>query len=347
MLCLWDLLENPNSPRDQPASQRNATDILWSLNFASNLKMNGPDHFSDPIGHSETEESTTQIAQSEPLPTPPNEPNATLPAKAIDTRSSDCTTKPLSGKVVIVTGASTGIGKRIAEFLGRAGAHVVIDYVGHLQGALDAQNEAGGKFASARMIRADITNREDRERLIDFAWEQFGFADVLVNNAGIEIRSDFWDVSEEDFDRVLDVNLRGTFFLTQAFVRRLREAKKPGRIINISSVHEDMAFPGFCSYCCSKGALRMMTRNLAVELGPLGITVNNIAPGAVSTPINKALLEDRPKLNALLAKIPLNRLGTPDDIAPMVAFLTSDEAAYVTGSTFVVDGGLMRNYREQ
>jgi glucose 1-dehydrogenase len=146
---------------------------------------------------------------------------------------------------------------------------------------------------------------------------------------------------------VLNVNLRGTFFLTQAFVRRLREAKKPGRIINISSVHEDMAFPGFCSYCCSKGALRMMTRNLAVELGPLGIAINNIAPGAIKTPINKALLEDPPKLKELLAKIPLNRLGTPDDIAPMVAFLASDEAAYITGSTFVVDGGLMRNYREQ
>jgi glucose 1-dehydrogenase len=289
----------------------------------------------------------TRITPSESLPTPPNEPNAGLPAKAIDIRSADCTTKPLSGKVAIVTGASTGIGKRIAEYLGRAGAQVVIDYVGHLQGALDAQQEAGSKFASARMIRADITNNEDRNRLVDFAWEQFGFADVLVNNAGIEIRSDFWDVSEEDFDKVLNVNLRGAFFLTQAFVRRLREAKKPGRIINISSVHEDMAFPGFCSYCCSKGALRMMARNLAVELGPLGITINNIAPGAIKTPINRALLEDPPKLNALLAKIPLNRLGTPDDIAPMVAFLASDEAAYVTGSTFIVDGGLMRNYREQ
>ena len=114
---------------------------------------------------------------------------------------------------------------------------------------------------------------------------------------------------------MMAVNLRGPFFLTQAFVRRLRDAKKPGRVINISSVHEDMVFPGFASYCCSKGGLRMLMRDLAVELGPLGITVNNVAPGAIATPINKSLLEDKPKLDALLQNIPLGRLGTPEDVA--------------------------------
>jgi len=163
----------------------------------------------------------------------------------------------------------------------------------------------------------------------------------------MEKKSDFWDVSEEDYDKVMAVNLRGPFFLSQAFVRRLREANKPGRIINISSVHEDMAFPGFTPYCCSKGGLRMLMRDLAVELGPLGITVNNVAPGAIETPINKSLLEDKPKLDALLKNIPLGRLGTPEDVAGLVAFLASDDAAYVTGSTFVGCGGLMRNYREQ
>jgi glucose 1-dehydrogenase len=168
-----------------------------------------------------------------------------------------------------------------------------------------------------------------------------------VNNAGVEKKSEFWDTPESDYDLVMAVNLRGPFFLTQAFVRRLRDEKKPGRVINISSVHEDMVFPGFDSYSCSKGGLRMLMRNLAVELGPLGITVNNVAPGAIATPINKSLLEDKPKLDALLKNIPLGRMGTPEDVAGVVAFLASDDAAYVTGSTFVVDGGLMRNYREQ
>ena len=196
-------------------------------------------------------------------------------------------------------------------------------------------------------MRADVTNIEDVRCLVDTAWSQFGSADILVNNAGMEKKSDFWDTSESDYDEIMAVNLRGPFFLTQAFVRRLRDTKKPGRIVNISSVHEDMTFPGFTTYCCSKGGLRMMMRNLAVELGPLGITINNVAPGAIATPINKALLEDKPKLNALLANIPLGRLGTPEDVAGLVSYLVSDDAGYVSGSTFVIDGGLMRNYREQ
>jgi len=185
------------------------------------------------------------------------------------------------------------------------------------------------------------------QRLIDETYTQLGRADILVNNAGIEIEAAFWDVTEADYDAVLNVNLKGAFFLTQAFVRRLRDAKQPGRIINISSVHEDIAFPHFSTYCASKGGIRMLMRNLAVELGPLGITVNNIAPGAIATPINKALLEDKPKLDALLANIPLSRLGTSEEVAGLAAFLASDEAAYVTGSTYVIDGGLMVDYHEQ
>ena len=263
------------------------------------------------------------------------------------TATSNDSLPDLRGRVAVVTGANSGIGKGIALYLAKAGAAVVIDYVAHPDDAVEAQKEAESEHGGVRTFRADITKADDREQLIAYAWDQFGCADILVNNAGLEIRSDFWDVKEEDYNLVLDVNLRGTFFLSQAFVRRLRQAKKPGRIINISSVHEDMAFPGFTTYCCSKGALRMFTRNLAVELGPLNITINNIAPGAISTPINKALLADAPKLNALLANIPLHRLGTPEDIAPLVAFLASKEASYITGSTFVIDGGLMRSYREQ
>lgn len=255
--------------------------------------------------------------------------------------------KGLSGKVAIVTGAGTGIGQGIAIRLAAEGAKIVVDYVGPSTGARETQGiiqQAGG---TVEIVEADVTSASDVRCLVDEAWKRFGSADILVNNAGIEHKAAFWETTPEDYDKVLSVNLRGPFFLTQAFVRRLLDAKRQGRIVNISSVHEDMAFPGFTTYCCSKGGLRMFLRNLAVELGPLGITINNVAPGAIVTPINKALLTDKAKLDSLLPKIPLGRLGTPEDVAGLVAFLASDDAAYVTGSTFVVDGGLMRDYHEQ
>lgn len=253
----------------------------------------------------------------------------------------------LKGKVAIVTGAGTGIGQGIAKRLGCEGAKVIVDYIGTPEGAEETERaieEAGGE---GKIVRADVTKTDDVNCLVNTAWDAFGSADILVNNAGMEMRSDFWDTPEAEYDKVMAVNLRGPFFLTQSFVRRLRDAKKPGRVVNISSVHEDMVFPGFTTYCCSKGGMRMFMRNLSVELGPLGITINNVAPGAIATPINKTLLADKPKLNALLANIPLGRMGTPDDVAGLVAFLASDDATYITGSTFVVDGGLMRNYHEQ
>ena len=253
----------------------------------------------------------------------------------------------LAGKVAIVTGSGSGIGKAIAERLAREGASVIVDYIGDPAGAEDTRHaiqQSGGK---GEIFEADVTRFNDLRNLVDEVWNRYGSADILVNNAGMEHKAAFWDTAEADYDKVMAVNLRGPFFLTQAFVQRLRAAGKPGRIVNISSVHEEMAFPGFSTYCCSKGALRMLMRDLAVELGPNGITVNNIAPGAIATPINTALLNDKPKLNALLKKIPLGRLGAPEDVASMAAFLASDDAAYVTGATFVVDGGLMRNYHEQ
>jgi len=253
----------------------------------------------------------------------------------------------LAGKVAIVTGSSSGIGQGILLRFAREGADVVVDVRSHPEDgeATRAQAEAFG--VRAIVVQADVAKIADTGNLVVEAWKQLGGCDILVNNAGVEKHAAFLDVTEADYDTVLDTNLKGAFFLTQAFVKRLSDAKKPGCVINISSVHEDMVFPNFSTYCASKGGMRMVMRDLAVELGPMGIRVNNIAPGAIATPINTALLNNKPKLDALLANIPLGRLGTPDDVAGLAVFLASDDGAYVTGSTFFVDGGLIRNYHEQ
>jgi glucose 1-dehydrogenase len=253
----------------------------------------------------------------------------------------------LTGKIAVVTGSGSGIGQAIAERLAQEGASLVVDYRDHIEQAQDTQQKIAAAGGRSILVHADVSNLADCTNLIEQAWQQLGGCDILVNNAGIEKSANFVDVTEADFDAVMDVNFKGAFFLTQAFVRKLVAAKKPGRVINISSVHEDMVFPHFSTYCASKGAMRMLMRDLCVELGPLGITVNNIAPGAINTPINASLLADKPKLDALLANIPLGRLGKPEEVAGVAAFLASDDGAYVTGSTYFLDGGLIRNYHEQ
>ncbi len=252
------------------------------------------------------------------------------------------------GKVAVVTGSSSGIGQAIAVRLASEGASIVIDYHSHQEGAEDTQKQIAAKGGGKSIIvQADVSTVAGGQALISAAVNQLGGCDILVNNAGVEKVAAFWDATEADYDLVLNLNLKGAFFITQAFVRHLRDAKKPGRVVNISSVHEDMVFPHFASYCAAKGGIRMLMRDLAVELGPLGITVNNVAPGAIITPINKSLLDDHSKLDPLLRNIPLGRMGTSEEVAGLVAFLASDEAAYVTGSTYCIDGGLMRNYHEQ
>ena len=253
----------------------------------------------------------------------------------------------LAGKVALVTGSSSGIGQGIAVRLAKEGADVVINYSGHIEGAQQTQSQINALGRNSIIVQADVSKVADVTAVVNAGWDQLGKVDILVNNAGVEKGSEFVDVTEADYDLVLGVNLKGPFFATQAFVKRLFAANLPGRVINISSVHEDMVFPHFASYCASKGGIRMLMRDLSVELGPKNITVNNIAPGAINTPINNGLLHDKARLDPLLANIPLGRLGSVDDVAALAAFLASDEAGYITGSTFVVDGGLMRNYHEQ
>jgi glucose 1-dehydrogenase len=253
----------------------------------------------------------------------------------------------LAGKVAIVTGSSTGIGQATLLRFASEGANVVVDVRSDPESGEATRAQAAAFGVKAIVVPADVSKIADTQNLVSEAWKQLGSCDILVNSAGVEKHAAFLDVTEADYDTVLETNLKGGFFLTQAFVKRLSEAKKPGCVINISSVHEDMVFPNFSTYCASKGAMKMVMRDLAVELGPMNIRVNNIAPGAINTPINTSLLENKPKLDALLANIPLGRLGKPEEVAGVALFLASDDGAYVTGSTYFVDGGLIRNYHEQ
>jgi glucose 1-dehydrogenase len=263
----------------------------------------------------------------------------------------------LAGKVALVTGSSQGIGQAIAIRLAQEGANVAINYRSNPEGARETVSQveaSGGQCFTALCpqsqgyaVQGDIGMVEEAKRAIADTIAHFGRLDILVNNAGIEKHAPFWEVTEADYDAVMNVNLKGAFFATQEMVKYLQEVKRGGKIINISSVHEELPFPNFTAYCVSKGGMKMFTRNLAVELAPLDITINNVAPGAIATPINTKLLNDPEKLGALIKNIPLHRLGQPSDVAAMVAFLASADADYITGSTFFVDGGLIWNYQEQ
>jgi glucose 1-dehydrogenase len=260
--------------------------------------------------------------------------------------TSQISSSRLLGRKVLVTGSSKGIGRGIALRLAQEGADVVINYNSDPKGAEEALGEVLSTGRQGVMIQGNTGSVDTVRGLVAQSAEALGGLDVLVNNAGIEHHAAFWDVTEEDYDRVLDVNLKGVFFGTQAFVQHCRAAGHGGKVINVSSVHEDLAFPNFAAYCASKGGLRMLARTLAVELGPLGITINNIAPGAIETPINARLLNDPVKLDALTRQIPLARLGQPGDVAGLAAFLASPDSDYVTGSTYFVDGGLTVFYTE-
>jgi glucose 1-dehydrogenase len=253
----------------------------------------------------------------------------------------------LEGKNALVTGSDQGIGQGIAIRLAEEGANVVVNFRKNRQGADETckRIEAMGRRTAA--IQADVGKAVEAAKLVDDAVAALGSIDILVNNAGIEKRAPFVDVTEADYRAVIDVNMTGPFFSTQAFARHRQKVGAPGKVINNSSVHEELPFPNFTAYCMSKGGLKMMTRNLAIELAPLGITINNVAPGAIQTPINEKLLNDPKLLEPLLENIPLHRLGQPGDVAGVVAFLASADADYITGSTIVVDGGLLWNYSEQ
>jgi len=248
----------------------------------------------------------------------------------------------LEGKVAIVTGAATGIGSAIAIGMAKAGAGVTIDYVGDPKLAAGVVNQirsAGGKAAA---FEADVSNPEQVASLIQQTVQSMGRLDILVNNAGLEYKRPFTEFPFDLWQKVIAVDLTGPFLCAQAAAKAMVAQGSGGRIINISSVHEDLPMVTNAPYCAAKGGLRMLMRTIAVELAPHKITVNNIAPGAIFTPIDKDVETNLAMEKELMAEIPLGRWGKPEEVADMAIFLASDLAGYSTGSTFFIDGGMLR-----
>jgi glucose 1-dehydrogenase len=257
----------------------------------------------------------------------------------------------LEGKTAIVTGGSSGIGQAIAIELGQHGVNVAVNYVGRPEGAeatKDAiehgvercmrQVEAAG--ARALLVEADVSSEDAVERMFKEVASELGAVDFLVNNAGIQIAqpSDMLDAGA--FDRVLAVNLRGAFLCAQQAVRHFLDAGRPGVIVNVSSVHQLIPKPRFVGYSVSKGGMQNLTRTLALEFAARGIRVNGIGPGATVTPINRSWIDDPVKRAMVESHIPMRRAGDAEEMAAATAFLCSDEAAYITGQTLFIDGGL-------
>ena len=249
----------------------------------------------------------------------------------------------LDNKVAIITGSDSGIGRAIAIQFAKEGATVVVNYAHNQQKAEEVRQIIQQNNGKALVIQADVGQYQQAMGLIHQVAEQFNRLDIMVNNAGMEIHSPFVDVTEEQFDRVVSIDLKGAFFCAQAAAREMIQRKTPGRIVNISSVHEDLPMPQNVPYCCAKGGLRMLTRTIALELAPYNITVNNIAPGAVDTPIDADVKADPEKMKVLLQEIPLHRMGQPEEVAKLALYLASDASAYITGSTYTIDGGLSIN----
>jgi glucose 1-dehydrogenase len=248
---------------------------------------------------------------------------------------------PLKGKVAIVTGGNSGIGMAIVLAMAEQGARVVIDYVANPKATEELEAKLAALGEQSVGVEADVSKVADLQRLIDTAVKRFGQLDVMVNNAGIETRTSVLETTEQQYEKVMEINLKSAFFGTQLAAKQMIAQGTGGRIINMSSVHEDWPMPGNAPYCLSKGGMRMLTRTAGVELGPENVQVIGVGPGAVETPINISTMNDPAKMKALDTAIPLGRMAKPDEIGDVVAFLASSGASYLTGATIFVDGGLM------
>ena len=248
---------------------------------------------------------------------------------------------PLKNKVAIVTGGNSGIGQAIVLELARRNASVVIDYVAHPE-ATEALEQQIAKLGEQSIgVDADVSRLAGLQKLVDEAVRRFGRLDIMVNNAGIETRTSVLDTTEDQYDEVLAINLKSAFFGTQLAAKQMIKQGSGGRIINISSVHEDWPMPGNTAYCLAKGGMRMLTRTAGVELAPHNILVVGVGPGAVATPINLSTMKDPAKLARLDATIPLGRMARLEEIAGLVGFLAGEGASYLTATTIFADGGIM------
>jgi glucose 1-dehydrogenase len=249
----------------------------------------------------------------------------------------------LKNKVAIVTGGNSGIGQAIVLELARQGASVVIDYVAHPEATEALEREICKLGNQSLGVEADVSKLPDLQKLIDAAVGKFGRLDIMVNNAGIETRTSVVDTTEAQYDRVMAINLKSAFFGTQIAARQMIKQGGGGRIINITSVHEDWPMPGNTPYCLAKGGMRMLTRTAGVELAKHDILVVGVGPGAVATPINLSTMNDPAKLAQLNAAIPLGRMARPEEIASVVVFLAGAGASYLTATTIFTDGGIMQS----
>ena len=245
----------------------------------------------------------------------------------------------LENRIAIITGAARGIGLAIARRFVTEGATVVISDV------LDAEGEAAARRIGASYMHCNVSQSADVNALVADVAERHGAVDILVNNAGIAVPGDFLDVSEADFDRVIGINLKGSFLMLQAvarlMVKQAAAGRKPGAIVNMSSVNDTLAIPAIVSYCVSKGGVSQLTRATSIALAPHGIRVNAIGPGTINTDMAKGVLADKAALNRAMSRTPMGRVGEPEEVASIAAFLASDDASYITGETIYVDGGRM------
>jgi glucose 1-dehydrogenase len=253
----------------------------------------------------------------------------------------------LKGKNVLVTGGSSGIGQAIAVRFAEYGANVAINYLRQPEEAKGTEEQVHACISKVQregvqdvLVQGDVSREDDVVMMVGAAVEGLGGLDVLVNNAGIQISRPSDELSSEDFDKVLAVNLRGSFMCAREAIRHFLAEEKPGSIINVSSVHQLIPKPNYLGYSTSKGGMQNLTRTLALEYAARGIRVNGVGPGATVTPINRAWIDDPEKRRQVEEHIPMQRAGDADEMAGVTAFLASDDAAYITGQTIFVDGGL-------